>query len=433
MKKTVWLVFFVFLVSFSFSAKIDETSINVIVDSEGNSLIEETYFISFSDQNEYNSFKEKIEENISAEIVKEFVEIIPKLEKKEAVISFEEQGENKIIKTSYLSDSLFLINEKITSTEFSLSEAKFSFLKSDEEIIFPENFSLRFVVPRETKVKEVVPTARVFSNTVEWTGPIITNKLALTFSMDKTPEPIEIKETIIEIEVQKNGFGVVSEKYLFKFKSQEELEFFVENAQKNGSSLLSWNTFDNRIFVHIAENDFDTKNASVEFVEDGLENSFLNIIYENESPIFIEQKEKSGRFVEWVFNSKKLTPMVFGGVIILPENTLLEITLPANAEILQSDMEIKKGKILWEGYKTTSKINVVYLIKENIAPTFNLSAAIQGILSNKETLTVLFVVLVVVGLVLYVKRDSIGGKIENFILKNSKIEEAEKTEIEIEG
>ena len=391
MKKVFFLVFFIFLLAFSFSAKIDETSINVIVDIEGNSLIEETYFVSFSDQNEYNSFKEKISEGISAETIKEFVDVEPKLEKKEAVISFEEQGENKIIKTKYLSDSLFLINKQITSTEFLLSEAKFAFLKTNSEIVFPENFSLRFSIPRETK----------------------------------------IKETLIKIEVKENGFGNVLEKYLFNFKSQEELEFFVENAQKNGSGLLSWNTFDKRIFVHIAENDFDTKKASVEFVENGLENSFLSIIYENESPVFIEQKEKSGRFVEWIFNSRKLTPMVLAGVIILPENTRLEITLPANAEILQNDMEIKNGKLLWEGYKTTSKINIVYLIKENIAPTFNLSAAIQGILSNKETLIILIVFLVVVGLILYVKRDSVGEKIENFILKNSDIEEAEKTEIEI--
>ncbi len=433
MKKLV-LFFVLFIALNSFAAEIQQTNINVIVDSQGKTQIEETYFVSFSDQNEFDLFKQKIQQEISTEILKEFdLNISPKLEETKAVISFDEQAGNEKIKLNYFSDSLFSMKDKITSNEFTLREEKFSFLVSENKIVFPEKFSLRFVLPTEAEInEEIVPKTNVFSKTIQWNGPIIEDELMLSYSIEKTPEKITIKQTLIEIEVKENGFGNLSEKYFFQFKSQEELDYFVEVAKRNGTSLLSWSTFDDRIFPHIAEDDFDTKNASVEFVENGLEDSFLSIVYENESPVFIEKEERSGRFVEWVFNSKKLNQFNSGGLVIIPENTVLEITLPANSQIKENNLESNGGKIVWEGYKTTSKINLSYIVKENIAPTFNLSSIIQRMISNKETLAIILTAVFLISLITYFKRDLITEKIDDFVIKNTKIEHKEKIEIDID-
>jgi len=433
MKKIIFIFALLGMLLTVYGAGVKENSINIIVDSQGNSLIEEIYFVSFSDQNELDLFKQKIQDNITTEILQDFnLNIAPRIEETEFVISFEEQAEDKRIKLNYSSDSVFTINEKITFNEFVLNQQNFSFLESENKIVFPENFSLRLVLPKGAEInEEIIPETKVLSKTVEWKGLITTNEIKLSYSIQKKPDPIAIKETIIEINVQENGFGIISEKYLFEFKNQDELQYFVGMQQKNGSSLLSWITFDERIFPHIGENDLDTKNASVEFVENGLTNSFLSITYENESPVFIEEKERTGRFVEWVFNSKKLNSFISGGVIILPENTVIEISFPLNAEIKESDLEVKNGKISWEGYKTTSKINIVYLIKENIAPTFNLSSMIQGFVSNRDLVLGLIAVIIFISVISYFKRDSLTEKIEGFIIKNSEIDAGEETEIEI--
>jgi hypothetical protein len=429
--KKLALIFFVFIALSVSGIKIQENSINVIVNSQGESLIEETYFVSFADENEFSLFKEKIKEEISAETLKEFgLNIEPRLEEK-AVFSFSEQGENKTIRLNYASDSLFIIKKRITFDEFKLNQQKFSFLKSSGKIVFPENFSLRFVLPREAKINEVVPATKIFSKTVEWTGPLISDKVSIAYSIEKKPEPVKIKKTVIKIKVKEDGFGFISEKYFFEFKDEEELNYFKEITRKNGSSLLSWIAFDERIFPHIGENELDTKNASVEFIEKGLNDSYLSIVYENEKPVFIE-KPGTGRFVEWVFNSKKLNKLISAGVIVLPENTVLEIELPSNAQIKENNLEEKNGKIFWEGYKTTSKINLSYLVQESIAPTFNLSATIQRIISDRNSALSLMATLIIASLIIYFKRETITEKIDSFVIKHSKIEKSEEAEIEIE-
>ncbi|MFH1663666.1 MAG: hypothetical protein ABH986_02570 [archaeon] len=432
MKKTA-IIFLLFFIATAYSASIEKNSINIIVDSTANSLIEETFFVSFSDQNELNLFKEKIKESISIQALKDFnLDIAPRLEDTEAIIFFEEQAEGNRVKLNYSSKSLFLVKDRIKFNEFTLNEKKFSFLVSGTKIVFPENFSLRFVLPKESQVNTgMIPETPVFSKTVEWKGPLSSDRLLLVYSIQKTPEPVTIKQTSIGIETQEDGFGVVSEKYFFEFRSQDELDYFVTTAQKNGSSLQIWSSFDSRIFPHIMENELDIKKASVEFVQNGLENSYLRIVYENESPVFIEKQQKTGRFVEWSFNSRKLNNFLSGGLIIIPENTLIEIMLPSNAEIKESNFEAKNGAISLQGYKSTSKINIVYAVKENIAPTFNLSSAIQGIISDKQSASILLVLVAAVSALIYFKKETVTEKIDDFIVKNSKVEESEKNEIEI--
>ena len=118
--------------------------------------------------------------------------------------------------------------------------------------------------------------------------------------------------------------------------------------------------------------------------------------------------------------------------MIIPENTVLEITLPANSQIKENNLESNGGKIVWEGYKTTSKINLSYIVKENIAPTFNLSSIIQRMISNKETLAIILTAVFLISLITYFKRDLITEKIDDFVIKNTKIEHKEKIEIDID-
>ncbi|MBU2100653.1 hypothetical protein KKB11_05465, partial [Candidatus Micrarchaeota archaeon] len=429
------IIFFIMLLlaSTAFAAETEKSSVNVIVDSEGTALIEETFFVGF-EEGEKDFFKQSIEQGITLDTLKSFgLEIKPRLENTESLISFEETQEANKIKLNYFSNALFSIKNMVTFNEFSLNTAKFSFLFSGEKIVFPENFSLRFVLPKEAKEISVLPQTNISSNTIEWKGELTGNELLLSYSIEKTPEPLIIKETSIGIDVKEDGFGKMSEKYFFGFRSQEELDYFVGISKKNGSSLLSWNTFDQRIFPHVGEDEFDTKNASVDFVQQGLQNSYLSIAYENESPVFIENKEKAGRLVEWEFNSKKLNKLLSGGLIILPENTTIEITLPSNAEIKETNLETEKGKIIWKGYKTTSQITLIYLIKENIAPAFNLSLMVQGIVSKKETLAVLIAAVIAVAVILSLKRDSITERIDKFIINNSKIEKEEEIELDVEN
>lgn len=432
MKKLLFLIAFVFLLSTVFSAKIESSSINVIIDKEGTALIEETFFVVF-EEGEKDLFKQNTEQGISVDIMKNFgLEIKPRLENTEAIISFEETPETNKIKLNYFSNALFSVKDKITSNQFSLNKAKVLFLFSGSQIIFPENFSLRFVLPKEAKTINVLPETKVLSNTVEWKGKLTEDALLLEYSIDKTPDQITIKETIIEVKIKENGFGGITEKYFFGFKSEEELNYFAGISEKNGTTVSVWNAFDKRFFTHISEDEFDTKNASVEFVKKGLTDSFLIITYENESPVFIENKEKEGRFVEWKFNSKKLNKLFSGGAIILPENTLLEITLPLNSEIKETNLEAKNNKVVWEGFKTASDIIIVFVITENIAPAFNLSLIVQKLVSNKESLIMLVLVLIALMVFVSLKKDSLTEKIDSFLIKNSKIEKEEESEIEID-
>ena len=435
-KQLLILLFLALFVSLAYGIKIDESSINVIVDAKGNSLVEESYLVSFSDENEFNLFKENTQGDISIETLNDLgIDVYPRLEGSKPVILVEEQSGNTRIKMNYFSSSLFSIIKKTTFDEFTVSKSQFSFLFSGNSYVFPENFSLRFVFPAEAKINEkIIPETKITGKTVEWAGPVAAQDFFISFSIDKVPEPIEIKEINIEVKIEENGFGKMLEKYFLEFKDQDELEYFRKASEKNGTSPELWKTFDERFFPHVSANEYDVETASFKFEPNGLSESYLKLTYENESPLFIEQKEGSGRFVEWSLNQRKFDSFLSGGLIIIPENSVIEISLPLNAEIKENNLVgEEKGKIVWQGYESTSSIKVVYVMKENIAPSFNLSLTIQRIVSNKETLSVFIIALIVISLAVYIKREKISEKIDAFIIENSKVEHKEKEEIDIDS
>ncbi|MBU2100860.1 hypothetical protein KKB11_06520, partial [Candidatus Micrarchaeota archaeon] len=372
-KQLLILLFLALFVSLAYGIKIDESGINVIVYATGNPLVEETYLVSFSDENELNEFRESSKIDISLDLLRNFgLDIKPEFAGDEPAIILEEQENLTRIKLTYFSSVLFNVNKKITFDEFSLNKNSFSFLLSGNNYLFPENFSLRFVFPRESRISQtIIPKTNVVSKTVEFDGPIMSQDFFLSYAIDKTPEPIEIKQTTIEINVINNGFAQITEKYFFEFKSQEELDYFWGIYQKNGTSTEDWKTFDERFFPHVSANDNDVYEADFKFEpseQNGLSESYLKLTYENESPLFIEQKERLGRFVEWSFNQKKLDSFLSGDFIKIPENTLIEISLPLNAEIKENNLSTEGKKVVWQGPDSTSSINLVYVIKENIAP-----------------------------------------------------------------
>lgn len=62
-----------------------------------------------------------------------------------------------------------------------------------------------------------------------------------------------------------------------------------------------------------------------------------------------------------------------------------------------------------------------------------MSLTVQKIISSKETVSIIIIFIIVVSLLAYLKREKIGEKIDSFIIENSKVEEKEKIEIDIES
>ena len=242
--------------------------------------------------------------------------------------------------------------------------------------------------------------------------------LIIFFSLNALAQPFEIRAHTIDIKVDEKGFGKATERFFLDFPGEEEIKKFKEESAQKGVSLESWKAFDERIHTYIGE-EKDLDKAQVGFVES--EDRFLEINYGLKTPIMYVTGETSRR-TEFRLKENFFRAFLVGTLWIIPDNTIIRIELPSQAEIqgkVKPDATVEGNKIIMQGYKSSNLLEIKYRIWKQIAG-FDLQKTIQEFL-NSEMATFLGVIVFVIVIVAYVKRKSISQKIENYIVEHSEL------------
>ena len=236
----------------------------------------------------------------------------------------------------------------------------------------------------------------------------------------------ELKQHIIEINIDETGNGNVIERYLLDFSDGNELEAFREASKDNGASLLKWAVFDESIFSHIGK-DEDIKNAIVSFEELG-DTKFVRVSYELAN-VSINTSENS-RATDWRLDERIFAKLESGGVYVIPERTIITIGLPTTTSIIGQivpEAVTASNRWNWNGYLVSNQLKLEYKINKPIAEPIDAQGFLAELLQSSLFLIIgaVIVLAILVGLI---KRKTLSEKIENYVVKKSKIETEEPEE-----
>lgn len=266
--------------------------------------------------------------------------------------------------------------------------------------------------------------------------------LLLLLVFASTAHAITLTQHIIQIDVDMEGYGNVTERFVFLFNSENELMQFRSQAQNLGADLYSWRSYNPDITNSIGDIKPGTGSIGYEEAEGDRQ---VKLEYQTAQPLFTQTPTNS-RETTFTIDSRAFESFRQGSVYVIPSNTKIIISLPSrasidleslkpsieNQEILQ---QIQNDKHIYlSGHLSISgNIGLQYIIEKQIAPTVTLTQVLQEMIRKGEASIIAAVILVLLGIT-YFKRKSIQDKLETFLADNSKLEHEEETEeIEIDA
>ena len=125
---------------------------------------------------------------------------------------------------------------------------------------------------------------------------------------------------------------------------------------------------------------------------------------------------------------REISTLKKGSTIVIPENTVIYISLPKGAylkaEEMQEGIKIQDNKIILQGIKI-SGLNIYYYFDKPIAPPVGVEQIAKEFMQNRIYQAIAVVIIAII-LVLYFNRGLVAEKIENFILKYSELSEVKE-------
>ncbi|GEM_PF-2122841 len=246
-----------------------------------------------------------------------------------------------------------------------------------------------------------------------------------------TAAALTLRTHQIEIALDDKGFAEISEKYNLKFETLPEVAEFREQARRNSSSVLAWQADYNFFFPYFGP--IADKIVEKSFVTYTEETQTLGLSY-SLSNRFSQIKSEEPRQTVWRIPSANLAAFESQGLIVIPENTSIKISLPQNAEItlLEPSSSIKiEDKSLFLTGVSISTFNIEYSVQKPLSGTIDFAQWFEGTFSSTPTIFIGIIVLVIV-IAGYYKRKAISDKIEDYIVKHSELESTKPEEEEID-
>lgn len=249
--------------------------------------------------------------------------------------------------------------------------------------------------------------------------------LALVF-LSSQVLALQLQSHLIEMEVDEGGKAKVIEKYTLLFLDTNEKILFKERAERNSSSILAWKADFEFFYPRFESQENRVLRSTVSYEQ---EKNTLLVEYELENPLMtlLEDKPRETRFN---FSGKQLNAFIKEGLIVIPSNTLISITLPQRTQIageaLPTQVEVNENKILIKPI-STSHLTIEYIISKPISTRVNSLEIIREFFSNSSNVLIIVAALFAIGII-YWKKDKIEEKIENYIVEHSEIERGERDE-----
>ncbi len=249
---------------------------------------------------------------------------------------------------------------------------------------------------------------------------IILLLIALQVAFLTSAQAFSVRTHLIEIQIDESGFANITEKFNLKFQTPSEVTEFREAAQENSSSVLAWQSDYNFFYPHFGEiADKIIEKSSVTY-EEQTQTLVLNYVLANR---FSQIKTEEPRQTTWRIPNRNLSAFENSGLIVIPENTSIKITLPKNAQIilLEPNTSIKQenNTIFLSGI-STSTFNLEYTIIQPLSTNINIFERIREALSNTPILFI-GIIVTIITIIVFVKRKTIQQKIEDYLIKNSEL------------
>ena len=240
---------------------------------------------------------------------------------------------------------------------------------------------------------------------------------------------LALQKLAISAEVSDNGTASIVENYELAFENISEKIRFIDNAQKNSSSMLAWKADYSFFYPHFEATDNRVIRSSITF-EQGT--NTITLEYDLEKPLMTVVKD-AARETLYEFSGKQLNSFIKDGLIVIPNNAEISITLPKKAQIIGQNavpqVETAQTKITIKPL-TTSHISIQYSIQKPIQTKVNSLELIQDFFADSANLAVIIAALIALAIIFW-KKDDIEGKIEDYIVKHSEIAQG-GTEEEVE-
>jgi len=249
-----------------------------------------------------------------------------------------------------------------------------------------------------------------------------------------------ITQHSIQIDVDTQGFGHVTEKFVYTFDTEQALVAFRDQAQRLGANLDAWRSYDATITNYIGTVQPGTGRIGFEETEGDRQ---VKLEYTTESPLFV--KNEIARQTEYRIDSSAFDSFRKGSVYVIPSNTKIIFNLPKQSTIqvdsLKPEIEDPNAiqqaqadkRIFWSGHLSISgNLGLAFSMEKQIAPATSLTQSLKTMIENRQAYGLAAILLVIASLT-YFKRKSVQEKIENYLVQHSEIEHSkESEEIEIE-
>jgi len=228
----------------------------------------------------------------------------------------------------------------------------------------------------------------------------------------------------IAIDIDSGANAKVTERYYLLFQNDQQLLDFRQTVAQVGVSLDGWKSYDSRIYPRIGREQ-DIAVSGISFVEEPAGQDFLEINYSLKEPI-METRSETSRVLEYGLKAKFFTQFQEGPLWLIPEGTSIRVALPKGVQIeppVKPDARVEESTVLWKGYASGNELALNYRQFKEIA-SFDLSQAISELMKSDLFMGIAIVALVVLGM-LFVKRKSISGRIEAYVIEHSDLSNEE--------
>ncbi len=210
-KKILTLVAFLFLAQFAFGQfyVLENHTIEINVDIEGNANVIEKYYLSFQNEQQLADFRQTVSEmGVSIEGWNAYDKrIYPRIgQEKDIVVSGISFNENPdsldFLEMNYFLKSPIMEkkNETTRVIEYKFKASALSSFIDGALWVIPAGISITVQLPRGVEIeKPVKPDAVISNNTVVWTGYVFGNELELNYLVFKQISSFDLEEALQEL------------------------------------------------------------------------------------------------------------------------------------------------------------------------------------------------------------------------------------------
>lgn len=238
----------------------------------------------------------------------------------------------------------------------------------------------------------------------------------------------------INVDIDKDGFATVSEKYFMVFRSKTEADEFarIKNNELQ-FNLGKWQEFDPRLKINFGSST-QISELLVDFADEptGELLYYVEFKYSFKTPAFNISRRETGRKVLFEINRAFIRSLTQGTDFVIPDGTTLTFILPPQSEPegellnnprvrVESDSWSKRKRVIMPGYLSSNDFDFGFSYFKAIAPSFSIAMLVKEFSENtsRETQLALAFVLGMILLALYASRQRIEKRLTGFIIKHT--------------